>query len=306
MKKILLLALCLCCLFGQDLSARTGSAAPQEAAGGLGDTNGNGFVGISDVVTIVNHILDLPVECWYEANGDINNDGAVTASDITSIVDIILNNRSYTCEEAKSITKIPDRLICDNFTGEAGENIMNVYLDNSMGFFCLQAEVEIPEGMVVSDVKAGPRAGRHQVLHNFTDRGTVKILMVSFKNDPFEETDEPLFTIEAKATGNCGNLNIRDIIAANSDYNNYELGFAGGLNDSNTAGLQSAGAPEITITPASDGAEIRNATGQTITVYTIGGEHIKTVVAAADYERIRLSRGVYIITAGNKTAKIII
>ena len=294
MRKILLLSILFCCL-----------PATRVSAGIPGDTNGNGVVTIADVVTIINNILEMPINHWYEENADVNHDGAVTASDITSIVNGILYLTDYSDQEGQSITQISDRLIADGFNSESGKVSIGVRLDNSKEYSCLQAEVEVPEGMTVTGVSGGKRSNGHQLLYNVTDDGLLKVVFVSLTNVPFLQNDLPLFTIEGTADKNCGNLNIRNIIAANTDFNNYELGFAGGLNE-NSTGVGNAAAKDVTVIPVADGVEVRNATGQTITVYTIGGELFKTVVAAADYERVRLQKGVYIVTVGSLSVKVIV
>ena len=302
MKKFLLLSLCLCILACFKVSAKNSTSELPATAVHLGDTNNSGLVGIADVVTIVNHILEIPVTNWNEANADVNRDGAVTVSDITSIVDVILYDRNFLDREAQSITKISDRLISDNF--KSGSGSIDFYLDNSHDYFCLQAEVTVPEGMTVTGVKAGPRAASHQVLYNHTERGTIKVAVISFKNDPFVQTDEPLFTLTGSFDAGCGNLTAANIIAANCDYNNYELGFSGGINEE--ASINAAGRAEVSIVPVADGVEVRNAQGESISVFTVGGELIKTVTAVSEYEKVRLPNGIYIVTVGRKTAKIIV
>ena len=294
MRKFLLLSILFCCL-----------PATRVSAGIPGDTNGNGIVTIADVVTIVNNILEITVNNWNEENADVNNDDAVTVSDITSIVHSILYLSDYSDHKGQSITKISDRLIAHGYSSESGKWSIDVKLDNSNEYSCLQAEVEVPEGMTVTGVSGGKRSNGHQLLYNITDDGLLKVVFVSFANVPFLQNDFPLFTIEGTANENCGNLNIRNIIAANTDFNNYELGFSGGLNENPTR-VGNTVAKEVTVIPVADGVEVHKATGQTITVYTIGGELFKTVVAAADYERIRLQKGVYIVTVGSLAVKVIV
>ena len=58
-----------------------------------GDANGDGSVDISDVVVIVNYILNsgsVSGKFVFE-NADVNNDGAVDISDVVGVVNMILN-----------------------------------------------------------------------------------------------------------------------------------------------------------------------------------------------------------------------
>lgn len=59
-----------------------------------GDANGDGSVDISDVVVIVNYILNdgsVSGQFVFE-NADVNNDGAVDISDVVGVVNLILNS----------------------------------------------------------------------------------------------------------------------------------------------------------------------------------------------------------------------
>ena len=58
-----------------------------------GDANGDGNVDISDVVVIVNYILNsgsVSGNFVFE-NADVNNDGMVDISDVVGVVNLILN-----------------------------------------------------------------------------------------------------------------------------------------------------------------------------------------------------------------------
>ena len=273
-----------------------------------GDVNNNGIVSIADIVTLVNHIIEVPINDWQEHNADLNNDKAVTVSDITSIVDLILHHTDYTSlnPEAKSITKISDRLICDNFSTTIGESSIKVYLDNDNEYCSLQTEVVLPEGMNLKTVETGPKAISHQLLYNVTERGTLKIILVSFSNSPFLTGDEPIFTIVGSDAEPGSNLTMHNIIAANHSYDNYELGFAGGLNENGTDRVGMIDNGEISVLPVAEGVAILNAMGMNINIVTVSGESVKTLVAAANYEKVRLHQGIYIVTVGNKANKVLV
>lgn len=280
-------------------------AYAQSPTGIPGDTNGNGNVTIADVVTIINHILGMPYHYLDEANADVNRDKAITVSDVGATVDVLMHHTEYN-EEGQEITRIPDRLIASNFSNGSAEADIDVMLDDSKIYTCLQAEVVVPEGMTVSRVVTGPRASRHQLLCNFTDDGRVKIVLVSFNNLAFDEGEGALFTIKAVADGQCGNLKIDHIIAANADGNNYELGFSGGLSQGSSSGNIDPEGRQIAVNTVRDGVEVINAAGSVINVYTLNGELVKTVTAVSDYEKLRLQSGIYIVTVGPLRVKTVV
>ena len=57
-----------------------------------GDANGDGVVDVSDVVAIVNKILEKPSASFNEQAADVNGDGVIDVSDEVAVVNIILKN----------------------------------------------------------------------------------------------------------------------------------------------------------------------------------------------------------------------
>jgi len=58
----------------------------------FGDTNGNGSVDISDVITLVNYIVGLQVNEFNEACADLSWDGNINISDVIHLVEYILED----------------------------------------------------------------------------------------------------------------------------------------------------------------------------------------------------------------------
>ena len=63
-------------------------------AGLLGDVNGDGLVNITDVVLIVNHILNIENPTFIIENADINSDDTINITDVTQLVNIIIGNNN--------------------------------------------------------------------------------------------------------------------------------------------------------------------------------------------------------------------
>ena len=57
-----------------------------------GDANGDGQVNVTDIVAIVNYIMDNPPAGFNFTAADVNNDGAVNVTDIVQIVNIIMSS----------------------------------------------------------------------------------------------------------------------------------------------------------------------------------------------------------------------
>ncbi len=57
-----------------------------------GDANGDGYVNISDVTTLIDYVLGGAMEPFNAHNADANGDGSINISDVTALIDMILNN----------------------------------------------------------------------------------------------------------------------------------------------------------------------------------------------------------------------
>lgn len=57
-----------------------------------GDVNFDGIIDISDVVTIVNHILGVSSPLYIHLFGDIDSSHSVDISDVVKIVNVVLGN----------------------------------------------------------------------------------------------------------------------------------------------------------------------------------------------------------------------
>jgi hypothetical protein len=69
-----------------------GKLTIEEATDIKGDANGDGTVDATDIVEVVNYILNKPSDKFNEDAADANGDGVVDAADIEAIVNIIMND----------------------------------------------------------------------------------------------------------------------------------------------------------------------------------------------------------------------
>lgn len=282
------------------------TAAPAVSIIQAGDVNGNGNVSIADVVAMVNYIIGIQTDGVSVENADVNKNKIVTVSDLTSTVDIILSHSVSGKGNLYdgTVTMSEDRLTVGNFNGSDGNFNIGVCLDNTMAYTSLQASVKLPEGMEVASLTKGPRVKNHQLMYNVTDDGILHVILFSFANSVFRPGNEPLFTISGTASADSGELVFENIIAADSDNRDYKLGYTGGLNESKTSGLGVFDGTGITIRVLTDGIEVEGAAGESINVFTAAGERIAAVANASDYEKINLQGGIYVVTAGDRSAKV--
>ena len=78
---------------GDYIYTNSSYSEPAPSCTATGDVTEDGLINIVDVITVVNHVLEISelIGVGY-CNGDINADGTIDVSDIVGIVDIILGN----------------------------------------------------------------------------------------------------------------------------------------------------------------------------------------------------------------------
>jgi hypothetical protein len=70
-------------------SEETTIVVPAKATG---DVNGDGFVNVADVTTLISIILGNEVSPFYEDAADLTGDGLLNVADVTALISIVLNN----------------------------------------------------------------------------------------------------------------------------------------------------------------------------------------------------------------------
>ena len=80
------------CLSDLRIHGMATEATSTDPEGLLGDVNGDEQVNITDVVLLVEHILDIDNPSFIIDNADINSDNTINISDATQLVSIIMGN----------------------------------------------------------------------------------------------------------------------------------------------------------------------------------------------------------------------
>lgn len=279
----------------------------------LGDSNANGSVTIADAVNTANYVVGKEVKYFCEAAADVNQDGRITLSDASATVMLVLDQPA----EASSAFKVrsftartdADMLIVDDFDVKAGETAsVSVALDNTLDYVALQADVTVPQGMILEAVNAGRRAeATHTILTKRIDDRTVRVALFDVNNSEFADGDDAILELIVKACGAaCGGIELGNIVAADADAAEHMLSATGGNNSREESGIDGVATGDIRIASANGVIRILNAQGREVSVHTLDGTTIARFVAETDAASCKAAPGMYIVSAGNKTVKIIV
>lgn len=209
----------------------------------LGDSNDNGDVSVADVVTTANYVAGLTSKRFDFPNANVIDDSEISATDVTATVQIILGTWNGVENAGRRVSNMisNDYLGIDNFKITSSSFTIPVYLNNTLEYSAIQANIKVPEGMTVKDVTPGLRAHNHMIIHNIHEDGNIGLIIFSLSNAAFENYEGALFNLEVTAEEDCGDILIEDVIAADGYSRGYILGYAGGQNETTTAAVDSIG-----------------------------------------------------------------
>lgn len=279
-----------------------------------GDSNDNDAVTISDAVNTANYAVGNEVENFNIEAADVNEDNRVTLSDASATVAIVLDQPVRTSSMAKvrtlmnAIIDDTDLLVIDDYSAKIGETAsVFVALDNTLDYVALQADVTVPEGMTLSAVNIGNRAAvNHSLAVKRIDDRTMCIALFDINNSIFADNNEAILELVVKVNGSSSDrIEINNILASDAQAHEYVLTSTGG-NNSDMSGIDNVGISNIRIQTTVDGINIFNAKGCEVVIYAIDGTTLAHFVASSEVESRNVVPGVYVVTAGNKTEKVMV
>lgn len=109
----------------------------------LGDTNGDGFINVTDVAGIVTHVSGQAQTNFHEIAADVNNDGLVDANDVTAEINTVKANASVGTGVSSG------KLLYGNaLSAYKGKQIvLPVILENTQAMAGYQFDLQLPAGV---------------------------------------------------------------------------------------------------------------------------------------------------------------
>lgn len=172
----------------------------EESGGVFGDVDCDGTVTAGDITALYNYLLDG--DTTFLATSDVDGDGAVTAADITVIYNILMGNKNVSGRN-KSVYDSNDKMDAQGFTIEAGQtHTVEVKLINTAAFSAMQLDLELPQGLSITNVTATNRAEGMNMGFSEIEPGKWRILLHSAT--ALKGNSGTLFNITVKADENFG------------------------------------------------------------------------------------------------------
>ena len=153
-----------------------------------GDANGDGVVDVTDVVSVVNYILNRPSDKFNFNAADVNSDGTVDITDVVGVVNIIL-------QKGVNAAKSRDMEVLSNALMMLNEHDgMNVFVEDAAKFAAMQFDVVVADNANLLDAILNSSSD-HQIGFAKLGANRYRVLAYSTDNDSFQPTEDALIQL---------------------------------------------------------------------------------------------------------------
>lgn len=208
-----------------------------KTGGVFGDVNCDGSVTSADVTALYNLLLNG--DETFIATSDVNGDGSINAADITVIYNLLMGIEEVPGRN-KSVKDSNDKINARDFIIETGAtHNMEVELVSNAGISAMQLDINMPQGLSITDVSTTSRAAGMRMGYNEVEPGKWRILLTNAT--AMKGNNGTLFNITVKADDSFGGndfITIDNIIAVEpSEYVHFindltlEVGNVTGVKD---------------------------------------------------------------------------
>lgn len=175
-----------------------------------GDVNGDNSVDVSDAVATINVVLQGSTDPDIIAQYDVNGDGDVDVMDVTKIVVIILANNSSNAPRRAAMNRLALEDVQITLEGDG----FLVDVERPEQYTAFQFDVEVPEGLSVTDVMLGDGMTKHNL--HFAKKGlnTYTVVGLSLANELLPSTAKGLIDIRLSGTQG-GDVIVKNIMFVN-------------------------------------------------------------------------------------------
>ncbi len=291
----------------------------------LADANWDACFDISDAVNIANYAVQnqkvltnwwetgrgdfddqATWEKFYYVGADVNKDGAISFADASATVKVVLAQPVNMATDRKLVARADGGDIGDALVVFPTErNVVHVGLDNSIEYVGLQANIRVPEGCTLKEVKGGARAAGHVLSSRRIDDRTMRIVLFDLDNKAFADNGGPLLDLVVDGDDViAGDIDIFDIIASDISATSFKLKSRAGLGMSGVESVETGEGISFVLT--ADGLTLYDVKGKNIAICTIDGRVIRTFTAAYNSETINLTPGMYVVSVNGMSTKIAI
>ena len=176
-----------------------------------GDANMDGEVNVTDIMTIVNYLLNKPVPVFSEKNANWNEDSDVNVTDIMLLVNYLLYKPVSVMTNARTATL--DAIRTQTANGQA-----IIHLDNHEPYTALEMTLTVPEGCAIGNARVcKARSNGHQVVYNRLDDTHYRVLVYTMTGQPLASGSTALLRFNVSGL-HTDEIEVSDVLSVTTDY----------------------------------------------------------------------------------------
>ena len=173
-----------------------------------GDANGDGEVNVSDIVEIVNYIMNKPSDKFVFAAADVNEDGEVNVTDIVKAISIIMSANSSQAKMGAAQTEMTDNDQMQLVDNE--DQTISLTLNNEGGYVASQFDLVLSDNQSLESIQLNNnRTDNHILTYTKTDTNRYRVLSYSLNNATYDGHSGELLDIKVASSGD---VSIEDIL----------------------------------------------------------------------------------------------
>ena len=230
-----------------------------------GDANGDGEVNVSDIVEIVNYIMNKPSDKFVFAAADVNEDGEVNVTDIVKVVSIIMSSSNNAPKRAAVAEMVDNDQL--KMTSKDSQTL-SLNLQNEGSYVASQFDIVLSAGQTLEGIQLNSkRMEHHQMTYTKTGDNRYKVVIYSLNNAAYKGQSGELLNIKVAGSGD---VSVEDILFV-------------------TAGQMEKNFPPLR--RGTTGISVTTKQAETMDIYSIDGRLISKQAKSTD----GLEKGLYII-----------
>lgn len=162
------------------LQMNTAPFTPDYSAG---DANGDGNITMSDVVSIISHIMGTTLDSFVTDAADLNGDYKVTLSDVVLLIDKLMGKTSAQAAPRRANVFLEaGELYAANYNAKS----LTLGLSNATSMTAVQMDIVLPEGVEVEEVTI---SSKHVATWEKVDSNKTRLIIYSPSNRNFNGND---------------------------------------------------------------------------------------------------------------------
>lgn len=165
----------------------------------LGDANADGTVNVSDIVEMVNYIMNNASSRFVKVAADVNEDGDVNVTDIVAVVNIILNT---TTNNARAVTRAENTDNDQLSLAVNADKSVSLMLDNNANYVASQFELMLAEGQQLNSITLNSnRCSGHVMSYSKIANNQYRVMIYSLDNSSYAGNSGELVNINVEGEG---------------------------------------------------------------------------------------------------------